>query len=91
MFILSALALPLAIFFLAVVRFAWTTEEFGPRDLFPLIFVASTLFVVAGILSTSLNDPSFFYRVADVLGLSFTIMMSGLICGIIAIKQRFGW
>jgi hypothetical protein len=86
----SALAVPTMIAVMAFLIFAVTTEKFGPAALFPSIFVALTIFSAVAITGYGLRDADFSYRVHAVLGLCVSFMMSGLLCGMIAIKQKLG-
>ena len=86
----SIVAIPVMIFTLAFLIFAMTTRQFRALTLFPSIFLVIVIFAAVAIIGFGMEDPDFSTPIFNPLGLSVSLGMSGLLCAMIAIRQKFG-
>lgn len=84
----SLVAIPVMFLTLAFLIFALTTTEFGARALFPSIVIVIGTFSVVALIGDAIADPDFPYLIFGTLGLVATLMMSGLVCAMIAIRRN---
>lgn len=89
--ILSVVAIPVMLFTLAFLAYVSVTKDFGALALFPSIFIVLTAFAVVAIIGSGIEDPDFPYLIFGIMGLVASVVMSGLICAMIAIRLKIGW
>lgn len=86
----SLVAIPVMIFTIAFLAFVFFTNDFGARALFPSIFLVVVTFAAVAIVGFGMEDPDFSSPIFVTLGLAVSLLFSGLLCGIFAIRRKFG-
>lgn len=86
----SLVAIPVMIFTTAFLAFAYFTRDFGALALFPSIFLVVVTFAAIAIVGFGMEDPDFSSPIFVTLGLAVSLLFSGLLSGMIAIRRKFG-
>ena len=85
----SLVAIPVMIFTTAFLAFAYFTRDFAALALFPSILLVVVTFAAVAIVGSGIEDPDFFNPIFVILGLAVSLLSSGLLCGMIAIRRKF--
>ncbi|MES2904048.1 MAG: hypothetical protein V4696_07670 [Pseudomonadota bacterium] len=87
--LLAMIAIPVMIFTIAFLAFAFGARDFSAVRLFPPIFLVVAVFVAVGIVGFGIEDREMPYAIVGALGFFVSLGMSILLCAAIALRQRF--
>lgn len=86
--LLAMIAIPVMIFTIAFLAFASMNDQFRAMALFPSVFLVVSAFIAVGIVSFKFEDPDAPILILAPMGLILSVLASGMVCVMIAIRQK---
>lgn len=77
--------IPVMIILLAFMVFIFRHNEFGAAASFPSLLLVWSTFAILGVIGFGIGDPDFPYLLVGTMALVGSIIMSGMICGRLAL------
>ena len=86
--LLAFIGLPIMLVATAFLVFALFFRHYSAGQLFPSVFLAISAFVAVGITGATLNDEEIRPAVAVPVGVILSLLMSGMIVGLISVYRK---